>query len=60
MLKYNYYLDLMDNEAAVDLRLQNVKKYWRHAAQVMDKLCYFEDFFSALAMFVNKAYGNYN
>lgn len=32
LLKYNYYLDFTNNEAAVDLRLQNVKKYWRYKA----------------------------
>ena len=37
LLKYNCHLDPTDNEAAVDLGLQSVKKYWRHAAQVVDK-----------------------
>lgn len=27
LLKYNWYLDSMDNKAAIDLGLQSVKKY---------------------------------
>ena len=30
--KYNWYLDLMDDETAVYLGLQNIKKYWRRMA----------------------------
>ena len=32
LLKYNWYLDPIDDEVAVNLRLQSIKKYWRHAA----------------------------
>ena len=32
LLKYNWHLDLTDNEAAINLGLQSVKKYWRRAA----------------------------
>ena len=60
LLKYNWHLDPMDNETAVDLRLQSIKKYWRCAAQVADQLSLFPDFFCVLAMFVNKVHGNYN
>ena len=50
----------MDNEAAIDLGLQSIKKYWRRAAQIADELNHLLDFFLALAMFVNKACGYYN
>ncbi len=32
LLKYNWHLNPMDNEAAMNLRLQTVKKYWQCAA----------------------------
>ena len=60
LLKYNWYLDPTDNEADVDLGLRSVKKYWRRAAQVADELSHLQDFLSALAVFVNKARGNYD
>ena len=50
----------MDNEVAVNARLQSVKKYWRRAAQVADKLSHVQDFLPALAVFVNKACSNYD
>lgn len=40
LLKYNQHLNLMDNEVAVDLKLQNIKKYQRYIAQIADKLIY--------------------
>ena len=60
LLKYNWHLDSIDNEAVVDLELQSVKKYWRHAAQVVDELSHLQDFLLAFAMFVNEPYGNYD
>ena len=60
LLKYNWHLDLTDNEAAIDLGLQSVNKYWRHAAQVADKLSYLSDFLPAFAVFVNETRGNYD
>lgn len=33
----NWHCDLSDNKIAMDLELENVKKYLRHAAQVVDK-----------------------
>ncbi len=44
----------------MDLGLQSVKKYWRHAAQVADELSHLQDFLPTLAVFVNEAYINYN
>ncbi len=41
LLKYNWHLNPTDDKAAIDLGLQNVKKYWRRAAQVADKLSHF-------------------
>ncbi len=38
LLRYNWHLNPTDNEAAVDLGLRNVKKYWRSVAQVADEL----------------------
>ena len=60
LLKYNQYLDLTDNEAIVDLRLQSVKKFWRRAAQVADELSHLPDFLFALAVFVNKTRSDYD
>ena len=60
LLKYNWHLDLTDNKAVVNLRLLSIKKYWRRAAQVVDKLSHLPDFLPALAMFVNEARGNYD
>ncbi len=55
LLKYNWHLNLIDDESVVDLGLQSVKKYLRRAAQVADELSHLHDFFPALAVFVNKA-----
>lgn len=44
----------------MDIRLQIVKKYWRHAIQIADKLNYSQDFFCALTVFTNKTDNNYN
>ena len=60
LLKHNWHLNLTDDKAAVDLGLQSVKKYWRRAAQVADELSHLPDFLSALAVFVNKACGDYD
>lgn len=49
----------MVNKAAIDLGLQNIKKYWRHAAQIADQLSHFQDFISDFTIFVNKACINY-
>lgn len=59
-LKYNWHLNPPDNEAAIDLGLPNVKKYWKYAAQIINKLSHFYDFLSTLAIFVNEACINYN
>lgn len=59
LLKYNLHLNPTNNEAAVDLRLENVKKYWRCATQVMNDFSYLEDYFPSLAMFVNETYSHY-
>lgn len=59
-LKYNYHLNLADNELAIDLGLQNVKKYKRCRAQIADKLNHLQDFLFTLAIFVNNACVNYN
>ncbi len=60
LLKYNWHLNPTDNEATVDLRLQNVKKYWRCAAQIVDELSYLQDCLSTLTVFVNEAYRDYD
>ena len=60
LLRYNWHLDLTNDKTAVDLGLQSVKKYWRHAAQVADELSYLLDFLLALAVVVNKVCGDYN
>ena len=60
LLKYNWHLNSIDNKTAVDLELQSVKRYWRHAAHVADELSHLQDFLLALAMFVNKTCGNYD
>ncbi len=60
LLKYNWHLNLTNNEAAVDLGLRSVKKYWRRAAQVADKLIYLQDFLPALVVFINEAHINYH
>lgn len=56
LLNSNYHLNAIDKEAAVDLGLQSVKKYWRSAAQVANEHSYLQDILPALAIFVNKAY----
>lgn len=43
----------------VDPELQSVEKYGRHAAQVADKLSHLQDFFSAIAVFVNEIHIDY-
>ncbi len=60
LLKYNWHLNRTDDKAAVDLGLRSVKKYWRCAAQVADELSHLQDFFLALAVFVNKACRDYD
>ena len=60
LLKYNWYLDFIDNKAAIDLGLQSIKKYHRRLAQVADELSHLPNFLPALTIFVNKAYGNYD
>lgn len=32
LLKYNWYLNLTNNKAATDFKLQNVEKYWKRTA----------------------------
>lgn len=59
LLKYNCPLNLIYNKAAVNLELLDVEKYWKRTAQVTDKLDHLQDFFRALAMFVNEAQTNY-
>lgn len=60
LLKYNWHLNLTNNEAAVGLELQSIKKYWRCAAQVVDKLIFLYDFLLTFIIFVNKACIDYN
>ena len=60
LLKYNWHLDSMDNEATVDLGLQIIKKYQIHATQVVDEFNQLPDFLLALTIFVNEARGNYD
>ena len=45
----------MYDKAAMDLKLQSIKKYARCAIQVADELSYLLDFLLAFAVFVNKA-----
>lgn len=58
--KYNWYLNQSDDETAVDLGLQSLKKYLRCATQVADEFSHFQVFLPALAVFVNKARANYD
>ena len=37
LLKYDLYLNLTHNEAAMDLELQSIKKYKRRTVQIADK-----------------------
>ena len=60
LLKYNWHLSHTENEAAVDLGLQSVKKYWRNAAQVIDELSYLQDYLPILILIMNKAREDYN
>lgn len=60
LLKYNWHLDLTNNKAAINLRLQSVNRYWRYVTQVANKLSHLSDFLPALIVFMNKTCGNYN
>ena len=60
LLKYDWHLDSIDNEVAVDLGLRSIKKYWRRTAQVADEFSHLQDFFLVLAVFVNEARGDYD
>lgn len=60
LLKYNWYLNSTDNKTTIDLGLQSAKKYWRYATQIADQLLYLQDFLLALAVFIKKAYINYD
>ena len=60
LLKYNWHLNPTDNEIAIDLGLQSVKKYLRYTTQVTDKFSHVKDFFPTLAVFVNKARIDYD
>ncbi len=60
LLKYNWHLLPTDDEATVDLGLQSIEKYWRHAVQVVDELIYLQGFLPVLAVFVNEVRGDYN
>lgn len=40
LLKYNWYLDLINNKVAIDLELQSIKKYWKPVAQILDEHSY--------------------
>lgn len=41
LMKYNQYLDFMNNKAAIDLELESIEKYQKYIAQIADKLGYF-------------------
>lgn len=60
VLKYNQHINLTNNKAAIDLRLQSIKKYQRCLTQIADKLSHFQDFFSIFTIFVNEACINFN
>lgn len=59
-LKYCWTISYKDKNAAVELGLQGVEKYWRRIAQVANKFNVFQDFIPALAVFVYKLRANYN
>lgn len=50
----------MDDEAAMDLGLQNIKNHWRCAAHVVDELKNLQNFLPTRAVFINKAHRNQN
>ncbi len=39
---------------------KGIKKYWRHAAQVVDELSHLKDFLPTLAIFIDEAYRDYD
>lgn len=39
-LKYNWYLNLTNNEITINPKLQDVKKYFKYTTQIVDKLRY--------------------
>lgn len=53
-LKYNQLLNNIDYKTTINLGLWGVNKYWKHTAQVVDKLSDFQDFLPTLAIFMNK------
>lgn len=57
---YNCHLNLIDDKVAMNLELQNVKKYQKHMSYIADKLSYLQDFFPILIVFMNEAYINYD
>ncbi len=59
-LKYNWHLNPTDDDSAMNLGLQSVKKYWKHMTQVVDELSHLQEFLPSLVLFVNKTYVNYN
>lgn len=59
-LKYGWVVSCKDNNAALEFELLKVEKYWKYAAQVMDKLNNLQDFILALVIFVQKTQANYN
>lgn len=60
LLKYNWCPNFMDNETAIDPRLQSIKKYKKYIAHIADKYNHHQYFLSTLAVFVNEAYIDYD
>lgn len=50
----------MDNQTDVEMRLQNIQKYWRYMIQLIYSLFTLQDFIFAFIIFINKTYINYN
>ncbi len=50
----------MNNEIIADLGLQSIKKYWKCATQIADKLSHFQDFLPIRAVFLNEVCIDYD
>lgn len=48
-LKYNLYLNLINNDKAIDLRLQSIKKYSKDG---VSRHSYLSDFFPTFIIFI--------
>ena len=60
LLKYNWHFNPMNEEVVMDLELQSVRKYRRRMYQIADELSHLQDYFPAIAVFVNEVCRNYN